>query len=264
MNAVRGAWEAFQSGGDPAPGRVRPAILESWRRSRARAVPPDLRAGPWAGDPAATARDGADRLFAAAAGGVLRRLAGDLAGTGCVVALADRGGIVLERAGDRDLLRRTDAAHMLPGAGWAEEVAGTNGIGLALALGGPAQVLAAEHFCGPWHAWSCSSAPVRHPVTGDVLGTLTIITPARRHEPGMVGALVRRAAWEAQQVLTAELAAPGTRSAGARLRELEREAISAALEAAGGNVTAAAAELGISRATLYRRLRTYKVLGGRL
>ncbi len=44
------------------------------------------------------------------------------------------------------------------------------------------------------------------------------------------------------------------------LRDIEREAINAALERAGGNVSRAAKELGIGRATLHRRLRGYRLL----
>jgi transcriptional regulator of acetoin/glycerol metabolism len=44
------------------------------------------------------------------------------------------------------------------------------------------------------------------------------------------------------------------------LRAIEREAINAALERSGGNVTRAAKELGIGRATLHRRLRAYRLL----
>ena len=39
----------------------------------------------------------------------------------------------------------------------------------------------------------------------------------------------------------------------AKLHELERQAIDRALAAAGGNVSAAARQLGISRNTIYRR-----------
>jgi transcriptional regulator of acetoin/glycerol metabolism len=48
--------------------------------------------------------------------------------------------------------------------------------------------------------------------------------------------------------------------AGRSLRELEREAIESALERSGGNVSRAATELGIGRATLNRRLRTYRLM----
>jgi transcriptional regulator of acetoin/glycerol metabolism len=51
----------------------------------------------------------------------------------------------------------------------------------------------------------------------------------------------------------------GTLDAG-NLREIEREAITTALERNGGNVSRAARELGIGRATLHRRLRAYRLL----
>lgn len=44
-----------------------------------------------------------------------------------------------------------------------------------------------------------------------------------------------------------------------RLEDLERQAIQAALAASGGSMTAAAARLGISRSTLYRKLSTYDI-----
>ncbi|MPZ04319.1 transcriptional regulator, partial [Micrococcus luteus] len=43
------------------------------------------------------------------------------------------------------------------------------------------------------------------------------------------------------------------------LERAEREAIIDALESAGGNKVRAAAALGVSRATLYRRLRTLRI-----
>jgi transcriptional regulator of acetoin/glycerol metabolism len=52
----------------------------------------------------------------------------------------------------------------------------------------------------------------------------------------------------------------GARSPTGSLREIEREAINSALERSGGNVSRAAKELGIGRATLHRRLRAYRLL----
>jgi transcriptional regulator of acetoin/glycerol metabolism len=45
----------------------------------------------------------------------------------------------------------------------------------------------------------------------------------------------------------------------ARRREAEREAVVAALERAGGRCTRAAADLGIDKATLYRKIKTYSI-----
>ncbi len=49
-------------------------------------------------------------------------------------------------------------------------------------------------------------------------------------------------------------AAPGTHGSGKALRDLEAELIQQAVVQARGNVAAAARALGISRATVYRKL----------
>lgn len=356
MDALRSAWEAFLDGSDAAPAGVPAEIVASWRRSRELAVSPDLATGPWAEDPVEAAPT--TRLFADLGSAAIRELAADLRGAGAVVVLADAAGRVLARAGDPDITRRTDAAQMSPGAAWSEGATGTNGIGLALALGRPVQVVAAEHFCSSWHGYGCTSAPVRHPVTEEILGALTLTTRASVHDRPMATALVNRVALGVRHALAERIAGPdrallarhvrapapgqprltinrrgdvvlendaaahrllgpareavlgiartalagpfdvaetltvpGLRArlgvrvtivrwqddvAGAvatvdalpvpdrdsTLRDLERELILATLDRLGGNVTAAAAELGISRATLYRRLQTYRVLGG--
>lgn len=63
--------------------------------------------------------------------------------------------------------------------------------------------------------------------------------------------------------ITVDRLPPEIRNAGephlARLDRLQREAILSALREAGGNKTAAAADLGISRSTLYRHLRTFRI-----
>ena len=53
---------------------------------------------------------------------------------------------------------------------------------------------------------------------------------------------------------------PAAGAAGGNLREIEREAINGALQRSGGNVSRAAKDLGIGRATLHRRLRAYRLL----
>jgi transcriptional regulator of acetoin/glycerol metabolism len=55
--------------------------------------------------------------------------------------------------------------------------------------------------------------------------------------------------------LPPEVLAPASLPPQGRIERIELEAILAALAEAGGNVSLAAKQLGLSRATLYRRLR---------
>ncbi len=57
------------------------------------------------------------------------------------------------------------------------------------------------------------------------------------------------------KLATALEAAPGVAPAASRLEEIEQQAVRATLEALHGNVSAAAKKLGISRNTLYRKLK---------
>lgn len=359
MDSLRSAWEAFHEGNEPSALAVRSPILASWRRSRELTVSPELRVARLA-NAAGVERhpqQPIDRLFASAGETTVRGLARDLAGSGCVTVVANARGMILRRAGDHEVTSRTDSAQFIPGAAWTEEAAGTNGIGLALALGRPAQVVATEHFCEGWHDYGCTAEPVGHPVTGEVLGVLALTTRAGVHDRAIATALVRRAAREVEYAIServvgadhalverhlrhaptaeprltadrhgnvllenppaARLLRPQQRQAvvaliraalstpanmsetvdlpghqhqllvrvglvrwmdeivgavatveGAiaedrhdtTLRDLERDAILEALSRAGGNATNAAEQLGISRATLYRRLRTYRML----
>ena len=63
------------------------------------------------------------------------------------IILTDPAGLVLSRqTGDRELDRRLDRVSLAPGFSYAEEHVGTNGIGTALEVGGPAYVFGHEHY----------------------------------------------------------------------------------------------------------------------
>jgi hypothetical protein len=64
--------------------------------------------------------------------------------------------------------------NFVEGARWAEEVAGTNAPGTALALDHAVQIYGSEHFRRPVQPWSCSAAPVHDPVTGAQLGVIDV------------------------------------------------------------------------------------------
>jgi hypothetical protein len=67
--------------------------------------------------------------------------------------------------GDRRVAELVGSINFRPGAHWAEESAGTNGPGTALASRKPVEVFASEHFVAALQPWSCAAAPVLGPTT---------------------------------------------------------------------------------------------------
>ena len=89
-----------------------------------------------------------------------------------IVAVTDAGGRMLWVEGDPRLRSQAAGMHFVEGARWAEDVAGTNAPGTALAVDHAVQIYGSEHYRRPVQPWSCSAAPVHDPVTG---------AAARRH-----------------------------------------------------------------------------------
>jgi hypothetical protein len=103
-----------------------------------------------------------------------RLLLAEPLGVPVLMAVSDVDGTLLWVEGDAGLRRAADRMAFTEGARWSEDVAGTNAPGTALALGRPVRVRQGEHFATAVSGWSCSAAPVRDPLTGDVLGVLDL------------------------------------------------------------------------------------------
>ena len=103
--------------------------------------------------------------------------------------------------------------------------------------------------------------PIVRPEAHDALAAQPWPGNVRELHNVLEGALLRGGSVVGVDALALEPPSPGAphRPAGS-LREAEREAISSALARNGGNVSRAARELGIGRATLHRRLRAYRLL----
>jgi transcriptional regulator of acetoin/glycerol metabolism len=180
IQVLRRDWESYQERGSIG-GSIRPVIATSWKRSQEQQVSPERRAADV--DRAALrgfeSRDLARRLYVQSTKPVVDQLTSELSGSDSAVVVCDDAGRMLMRAGDPTILRRTEVQNFVPAAVWNEECAGTNGIGLALTLGRAAQVFAGEHFCVGFQGYACTAAPVRHPVTREVLGVLDVTTDAQ-------------------------------------------------------------------------------------
>ena len=216
------AWVALEPGADPSEriavlrraydayltaGRVerpvRSVVADSWKRSARAHVSPDGTAGVELDDDALTACREDHPL--ARVMPLMRELMGAYAMDGeHLVAVCDAHGRLLWVEGPPTTRRRADLMNFVPGARWAEAVAGTNAPGTAITLDRPVQVFAAEHFRRPVQAWTCAAAPIHDPSTGRLLGAVDITGGdrlAHPHSLAFVGAVARAA--ESQLALLA-------------------------------------------------------------
>ena len=163
------------------PGTVRAPILASWTRSRLWHVRPehlDLPCEHEADD---------DSILTRAAEPVLREIADLFATEPLSVILCDADGVVLSRrTGDSALEQHLNRVWLAPGFSYAERFVGTNGIGTALEARGPAQVFGHEHYVERLEELACAGAPIRHPVTGRVLGVMDLTCWQRDAGPMLI------------------------------------------------------------------------------
>jgi hypothetical protein len=225
---VSDAWVALESGADPteriavlrraydsylSAGRVerpvRSVVADSWRRSARARVSPEGTAGVELDADALAAYRGSHPL--ARVMPLVRELMGAYAMDGeHLVAVCDAHGRLLWVEGPDATRRKADRMNFVPGARWAEAVAGTNAPGTAITVDRPVQVFAAEHFRRPVQAWTCAAAPIHDPATGRLLGAVDITGGdrlAHPHSLAFVGAVARAA--ESQLALLAPPPATG-------------------------------------------------------
>src|SRR3954451_5332407 len=190
---LRAAHETLvTSGAARAHGDVRTVVWDSWRRCLGSGVDPDGTAPP------VDLLDGDLLAYRAAhplapVMPVMRRLlVEDAEDDQMIVAVTDAVGRMLWVEGDFRLRSRAAGMNFVEGARWAEEVAGTNAPGTALAVDHAVQIYGSEHFRRPVQPWSCSAAPVHDPVSGVLLGAIDVTGGDHVASPHML-TLVRTA-----------------------------------------------------------------------
>ncbi|MDD7937999.1 helix-turn-helix domain-containing protein [Actinomycetospora lutea] len=195
QSALGRAREFFVDRGSvSASGIVRPEIVDSWERSRNAGVDATQLDLPYEPDL------DFDGSLSNCARPVLDDLAERLSGMSVAVVLTDADGRVLERrVGEGELQRRLDAISLAPGFSYAEEFAGTNGVGTALEGAIPALVVGAEHFSERLQAFACAGAPVRGP-DGALAGILDV-TCLRSEANDLMRFLAQQAATDIEDVL---------------------------------------------------------------
>ncbi|WP_069758187.1 SpoIIE family protein phosphatase [Streptomyces sp. LUP47B] len=187
--------------GEPVAEGVRTSILNSWQRSRSLGLSPDALDLPYRED-----FDTGGRIVRASVP-VLDQLQATFAGTQVNISVADANGtVLLRRFGDPSMARSLPAIQVVPGFVFAEQVAGTNGIGLALAERQLIRVFGAEHFAERSQQSACVALPVRDPLSGRIEGVLCLGYP-RGFERPVLGLAIRRAAQGIERRLLAQSSA---------------------------------------------------------
>lgn len=145
----------------------------------------------------------ADSELSRAARPVLDRLAETLQDMGTAIFLADRSGqIVARRVAGRSEQVRFDEANAAEGFDFSEERIGTNGLGTPIQDGSAVFVRGAEHFNEALENLACAGVGIRHPVTGRVIGSLSLAAPADAAEMMML-AMTRQGAQQIVDNLSA-------------------------------------------------------------
>ena len=211
---------------------------------------------------------------------VLRALQASLADEPVSVMISEADGTVVGRfCSNREILAALDNVALAPGSTYSEAAVGTNGFGLALVDDRASLVQGREHYSEPLSAFTCAGTPLHDPVSGEIVGALSLTTwSLRRHDLLMALAaqtamniearMAGQAGAESVRQLDGYLRAIADRRDGgasasgpylSRLERLEREALVEALTRSAGRVTEVARDLGLSRATTYRRIRHYRI-----
>lgn len=166
---ARSRYLADRSGAYP----VRPTVLASWRRSLDHRVCPERLDVPFVEG----GEVGTPLMHAATP--VLEALHEQLADESVSTLLTDARGVILARhVAHHGLASRLDTAKLTPGHVFAEEFAGTNGIGTALAGAGPVTIDGPEHFVGELTGFRCTAVPILHPTRRVVVGAFNLTAAA--------------------------------------------------------------------------------------
>jgi transcriptional regulator of acetoin/glycerol metabolism len=138
---------------------------------------------------------------------VLRSLQEQLQGQSVSVILTDPAGLVLSRlTGDGEFDRHLDRVRLAPGFSYAEKFVGTNGIGTALEVGGPAHVFGHEHYAENLENLACAGVPIHHPISGRLVGAVDL-TCWRKDAGPLLLTLAKTTAEQIRQALLADAGA---------------------------------------------------------
>lgn len=169
-------------------------IEQSWRRSVSNHVNP-------ATGPHILGEVDPDSAILRAAGRILDQWQNNLTDTRMALFLADEEGrIVSRRIIDAQDTRTLDNANAAEGFVFSEQALGTNGLGTPIEGRGVVFVRGNEHFNDALARLACAGAPIKHPITGRIVGSLSIASHVDAASPLMVS-MARQAGYQIAEAL---------------------------------------------------------------
>jgi transcriptional regulator of acetoin/glycerol metabolism len=182
-------WEWFvtKSKDEVIVNKVRKDVLDSWKRCQSKGVNPrQLQTKPALSNLQLNNLLEESELYQVAKP-IIDDLFQKMDGTGYLITLNDEKGRMIYLKGESHVKRLAEKMNFAPGMDWSEQTAGTNAIGTSIITKSPIQILSAEHFCQGCHPWTCSSAPIFHPLTKKVIGAIDITGQWYNAQPHTLG-----------------------------------------------------------------------------
>ncbi|MGI6246508.1 MAG: sigma-54-dependent Fis family transcriptional regulator [Pseudochelatococcus sp.] len=175
-------WERYNAGVLDIEGLRDPyqrLLVREWQRCSALGVDVALNRGLRLSDAEYERRRKAGALLMRKSQPILRGVGEYLRDVPGILILTECTGTILHIEGDADVQEMAASrSGIIEGSVWQEQVAGSNGIGSALALRQPVHVFSSEHFCEGWHLWTCAASPILEPGGEELLGVVDFTTVA--------------------------------------------------------------------------------------
>lgn len=193
------AWKAFIAGEQKDLAHIRPAIRASWQRSHRMRVSPYLQALPLVlSAKELAARQEREDLVRVAVP-LFETIVTAWEDEPFAISISDRQGAILYMDGHAETIEKAESINAVPGGGMAEEHIGTAAANLVLAQRKPDYVVWSEHYCEAFHSWATIGAPIRHPLSHDVVGTIVVSGDELTHPHAVT--LVEKIATHIEQLI---------------------------------------------------------------
>ncbi|MBP7221810.1 MAG: sigma-54-dependent Fis family transcriptional regulator [Sedimentibacter sp.] len=178
LKKIESAWENFIKGEViPDFNLPRKPVFESWKRSKQMKVPFDLKKAPLRLNKSELAAEKESKYdLYRIIDSFLDNIYKVFHDENMAVSFSNERGIIMSIRAGKAMQEKYCLISAIPGSSLSESDCGTNSIGTSLYTWKPIQIYATEHYCKTAHTLNSSSALIREPSSGIVLGVLTLTT----------------------------------------------------------------------------------------